>query len=81
MNSLETDVFPKPGNRKLDAIRRDDCADILRPIRLTKTATASCTCRRIQQSCSGPGHTGTSQRTLSRSSTGACSISIQRIYI
>ncbi|WP_423763546.1 phage integrase central domain-containing protein [Burkholderia sp. NLJ2] len=53
MSSLETDVFPKPGNRKLDAIRRDDCADILRPIRLTKTATASRTRRRMQQSAVG----------------------------
>ncbi len=47
ISSLETYVFPKLGNRKLDAISPGDCADILRPIWLTKTATASSTRQRM----------------------------------
>ena len=41
ISTLETYVFPKLGNRKLDAISPGDCADVLRPIWLTKAETAS----------------------------------------
>ncbi|WP_423380308.1 tyrosine-type recombinase/integrase [Burkholderia sp. LMG 32019] len=47
ISSLEAYVFPKLGSRKLDAISPGDCADILRPIWLTKTATASRTRQRM----------------------------------
>ncbi|KWA71713.1 integrase [Burkholderia ubonensis] len=47
ISTLETYVFPKLGNRKLDAISPGDCADVLRPIWLTKAETASRTRQRI----------------------------------
>ncbi|WP_423221125.1 phage integrase central domain-containing protein [Burkholderia contaminans] len=47
ISSPETYVFPKLGNRKLDASSPSDCADILHPIWLTKTATASRTRQRM----------------------------------
>jgi integrase len=47
INTLETYVFPKLGNRKLDAISPGDCADVLRPIWLTKAETASRTRQRM----------------------------------
>ncbi|MBN3777302.1 tyrosine-type recombinase/integrase [Burkholderia sp. Ac-20345] len=47
INTLETYVFPKLGNRKLDAITPGDCADVLRPIWLTKSETASRTRQRM----------------------------------
>lgn len=47
ISTLETYVFPKLGNRKLDAINPGDCADILRPIWLTKAETASRTRQRM----------------------------------
>lgn len=47
ISTLETYVFPKLGNRKLDAISPGDCADVLRPIWLTKAETASRTRQRM----------------------------------
>ncbi|MCT7325049.1 tyrosine-type recombinase/integrase [Ralstonia mojiangensis] len=47
ISTLETYVFPKLGNRKLDAISPADCADVLRPIWLTKAETASRTRQRM----------------------------------
>jgi hypothetical protein len=47
INTLETYAFPKIGNRKLDALSPGDCADVLRPIWLTKAETASCTRQRM----------------------------------
>ncbi|WP_104655048.1 tyrosine-type recombinase/integrase [Ralstonia insidiosa] len=47
ISTLETYVFPKVGNRKLDAITPADCADVLRPIWLTKAETASRTRQRM----------------------------------
>ncbi|RBB41299.1 integrase [Burkholderia reimsis] len=47
LSTLETYVFPKLGNRKLDAISPGDCADALRPIWLTKVETASRTRQRM----------------------------------
>ncbi|HDR8934521.1 tyrosine-type recombinase/integrase [Burkholderia vietnamiensis] len=47
ISTLETYVFPKLGNRKLDAITPGDCADVLRPIWLTKAETASRTRQRM----------------------------------
>ena len=40
-------MFPKIGNRRLDAITPGDCADVLRPIWLTKAETASRTRQRM----------------------------------
>ncbi|GAB7534599.1 tyrosine-type recombinase/integrase [Burkholderia sp. 3C] len=47
LTTLETYVFPKLGNRKLEAISPGDCADVLRPIWLTKAETASRTRQRM----------------------------------
>lgn len=47
ISTLETYAFPKIGNRKLDSISPADCADVLRPIWLTKAETASRTKQRI----------------------------------
>jgi integrase len=47
ISTLETYVFPKLGNRKLDAISPGACADVLRPIWLTKAETASRTRQRM----------------------------------
>ena len=47
ISTLETYVFPKLGNRKLDAISPGGCADVLRPIWLSKTETASRTRQRM----------------------------------
>jgi integrase len=47
ISTLEAYVFPKLGNRKLDAISPGDCADVLRPIWLTKAETASRTRQRM----------------------------------
>ncbi|RQS04970.1 DUF4102 domain-containing protein [Burkholderia sp. Bp9002] len=47
ISTLETYVFPKLGNRKLDTISPGDCADALRPIWLTKAETASRTRQRM----------------------------------
>jgi integrase len=47
ISTLETYVFPKLGTRKLDAITPGDCADVLRPIWLTKAETASRTRQRM----------------------------------
>ena len=47
ISTLETYVFPKLGSRKLDAISPGDCADVLRPIWLTKSETASRTRQRM----------------------------------
>ncbi|WP_233622214.1 tyrosine-type recombinase/integrase [Burkholderia multivorans] len=47
ISTLETYVFPKVGNRKLNAISPDDCADVLRPIWLTTAETASRTRQRM----------------------------------
>jgi integrase len=47
ISTLETYVFPKIGNRKLDAITPADCADALRPIWLTKVETANRTRQRM----------------------------------
>lgn len=47
ISTLETYVFPKLGSRILDAISPGDCADVLRPIWLTKSETASRTRQRM----------------------------------
>lgn len=47
ISTLETYAFPKIGHRKLDSISPADCADVLRPIWLTKAETASRTKQRI----------------------------------
>jgi len=47
ISTLETYVFPKLGNRKLDMISPADCADVLRSIWLTKAETASRTRQRM----------------------------------
>ncbi|OHU98958.1 integrase [Ralstonia solanacearum] len=47
ISTLETYAFPKLGNRKLDAISPADCAEVLRPIWLTKAETASRTRQRM----------------------------------
>lgn len=47
ISTLETYVFPKLGDRKLDAISPGDCADVLRPIWLAKAETASRTRQRM----------------------------------
>jgi len=47
INTLETYIFPKFGNKKLDAITPKDCADALRPIWLEKAETASRVRQRI----------------------------------
>lgn len=47
ISTLETYVCPKLGSRKLDAISPGDCADVLRPIWLTKAETASRTRQRM----------------------------------
>lgn len=47
ISTLETYVFPKMGGKKLDAITPADCADVLRPIWLTKAETASRTRQRM----------------------------------
>ncbi|MCY1219967.1 Prophage integrase IntA [compost metagenome] len=47
ISTLETYVFPKVGNKKLDAILPADCADALRPIWLSKPETASRTRQRM----------------------------------
>lgn len=47
ISTLETYAFPKIGNRKLDSITPADCADVLRPIWLSKTETASRTKQRL----------------------------------
>ncbi|WP_186131648.1 tyrosine-type recombinase/integrase [Burkholderia gladioli] len=47
ISTLETYVFPTLGNRKLDVISPGDCADVLRPIWLTKAETASRTRQRM----------------------------------
>jgi Arm DNA-binding domain len=47
LSTLETYAFPKIGNRKLDSISPADCADVLRPIWLSKAETASRTRQRM----------------------------------
>lgn len=47
INTLETFVFPKFGDKKLGSITPKDCADALRPIWLTKAETASRVRQRI----------------------------------
>ncbi|MBU9268755.1 tyrosine-type recombinase/integrase [Burkholderia gladioli] len=47
ISTLETYAFPKLGARKLDAVTPGDCADVLRPIWLTKAETASRTRQRM----------------------------------
>lgn len=47
ISTLETYVFPKIGAKKLDAVTPADCADVLRPIWLTKAETASRTRQRM----------------------------------
>ena len=47
INTLETYVLPNLGNRRIDAITPGDCADVLRPIWLTKAETASRTRQRM----------------------------------
>jgi len=47
ISTLETYAFPKLGSRKLDAICPGDCADVLRPIWLAKSETASRTRQRM----------------------------------
>ena len=47
ISTLETYVFPKLGNHKLDAISPGDCADVLRAIWLAKAETASRTRQRM----------------------------------
>jgi hypothetical protein len=59
ISTLETYVFPILGNKKLDAITPADCADVLRPIWLTKPETASRTRQRmhaVMQWASAHGH-------------------------
>jgi len=48
ITTLETYVFPKIGDRKVDGLKARDFADALRPIWLDKAETAS----RIKQRCS-----------------------------
>jgi integrase len=47
ITTLETYVFPKIGNRKVDSLKARDFADALQPIWLTKPETAS----RVKQRC------------------------------
>lgn len=47
ISTLETYAFPKIGAKKLDAVTPADCADVLRPIWLTKAETASRTRQRM----------------------------------
>lgn len=47
ISTLETYVFPKIGAKKLDAVTPADCANVLRPIWLTKAETASRTRQRM----------------------------------
>jgi len=47
ITTLETYVFPKLGAKKIDAITPADCAEVLRPIWLTKQETASRTRQRM----------------------------------
>lgn len=47
ISALEIYVFPKLGSRRLAAINPGDCADVLRPIWLTKAGTASQTRQRM----------------------------------
>lgn len=47
LSTLETYAFAKIGNRKLDSISPADCADVLRPIWLSKAETASRTRQRM----------------------------------
>ncbi|MDR5749868.1 MULTISPECIES: phage integrase central domain-containing protein [unclassified Caballeronia] len=47
ISTFETYVFPKIGAKKLDAVTPADCADVLRPIWLDKTETASRTRQRM----------------------------------
>jgi len=47
IRSLEAYVFPKLGEKPLDAITPADCADVLRPIWLEKDETASRTRQRM----------------------------------
>ncbi|MBN3848720.1 tyrosine-type recombinase/integrase [Paraburkholderia sp. Ac-20342] len=47
ISTLETYVFPKIGAKKLDSITPTDCADVLRPIWLEKSETASRTRQRM----------------------------------
>jgi len=47
ISTLETYAFPKIGDKRLDAITPADCADVLRPIWLSKSETASRTRQRM----------------------------------
>ncbi|WP_198118809.1 tyrosine-type recombinase/integrase [Massilia rhizosphaerae] len=61
LSTLETYAFPKIGNRKLDSISPADCADVLRPIWLSKAETASRTRQRmhaVMQWAWAHGHIG-----------------------